>query len=455
LRNQVVVVGAGPCGLGCVRELARLDLDDVVVLEAADRPGGLAASYTDAQGFTWDRGGHVVFSHHGEFDRLLADVLGEDVLRHERSSWVLAGGAWVPYPFQNNLHRLPVEVAHECLVGLVTAATSRYRQESGGGDRPGDFASWIGATFGPGIERHFMAPYNEKVWATALDRLSASWIAERVSVVDWRDVLARTLRGVDDVAWGPNDRFSFPAAGGTGEIWRRAAEPFGRQVRYGTAVDAVDTDARVVRTGDGREWGYETLVSTMPLDRLVAAVVDCPAEVRAAAASLVHTTVHVVGVGYEAPVTDDRSWLYFADPAVPFYRATNFAKYSPANVPGGDTARFSSWMCEVSSSTSRPVAVDGLAERVEAALRSTGVVAGEPPVASLHVDEVAYAYPVPTRDRDAALAVVLPWLDERGIFSRGRFGTWRYEVGNMDHAVKMGVDVARRIATGAREELLP
>ena len=449
--NQVVVVGAGPCGLGCVRELARLDLDDVVVLEAADRPGGLAASCTDPQGFTWDRGGHVVFSHHGEFDRLLADVLGEDVLRHERSSWVLAGGAWVPYPFQNNLHRLPVEVAHECLVGLVTAATST--SADGAGD--GDFASWIGATFGPGIERHFMAPYNEKVWATALDRLSAAWIAERVSVVDWRDVLARVLRGVDDVAWGPNDRFAFPAAGGTGEIWRRAAEPFGGRIRYRAAVAAVDAGERVVRTGDGREWGYETLVSTMPLDRLVAAVLDCPAEVRAAAASLVHTTVHVVGVGYEAPVTDDRSWLYFADPAVPFYRATNFAKYSPANVPGGDTARFSSWMCEVSSSASRPVAVDGLAERVEAALRSTGVVPGEPAVASLHVDEVPYAYPVPTRDRDAALAVVLPWLDERGILSRGRFGTWRYEVGNMDHAVKMGVDVARRIAIGAREELVP
>jgi hypothetical protein len=169
----------------------------------------------------------------------------------------------------------------------------------------------------------------------------------------------------------------------------------------------------------------------------------------------VHNTVHVVGVGYEAPVHDDRSWLYFADPDVPFYRATNFAKYAPANVPGGDTGRFSSWMCEVSSSPQRPVTVDGLADRVEESLRRTGVVAGRPPVASLHVDEVPYAYPVPTRDRDAALAVVLPWLDERGIYSRGRFGTWRYEVGNMDHAVKMGVDVARRIALGADEELVP
>jgi protoporphyrinogen oxidase len=447
LHAGVLVVGAGPCGLGCVRELGRLGHDDVVVLESADRPGGLAASHVDPQGFTWDRGGHVVFSHHGEFDRLLADVLGEDVLTHDRSSWVLAAGAWVPYPFQNNLHRLPVEVAHECLVGLVSASTSR---SSGAGD----FAAWIRSTFGPGIERHFMAPYNEKVWATALGELSASWIAERVSVVDWRDALASALRRADDVAWGPNNRFAFPAAGGTGEIWRRAAAPFGETIHYGAAVAEVDADDRLVRTADGREWGYDGLVSTMPLDLLVRALVDCPDEVRAAAASLVHTTVYVVGVGYEAPLSDDRSWLYFADPAVPFYRATNFAKYSPANVPGADTDRYSSWMCEVSSSASHPVAADGLAERVEAALRSTGVVAGRPPVASLHVDEVPYAYPVPTRSRDAALDAVLPWLESRGIHSRGRFGTWRYEIGNMDHAVKMGVDVARRLATGAPEELV-
>ena len=444
-RSDVVVIGAGPCGLGCVRELAQLGRDDVVVLESADGPGGLAASRTDPQGFTWDRGGHVVFSHHGEFDRLLDDVLGDEVLHHERSSWVLAAGTWVPYPFQNNLHRLPADVAHECLVGLVTAP---------GGTADTDFATWIRVTFGPGIERHFMAPYNEKVWATPLDRMSAAWIAERVSVVDWRDALATVLRRTDDVAWGPNNTFAFPAAGGTGEIWRRAAEPFDGGIRYGTAVASVDAEERVVRTTDGGEWAYESLVSTMPLDRLVAAVVDCPAEVRAAAASLVHNTVHVVGIGYEAPVTDDRSWLYFADPDVPFYRATNFAKYSPANVPDGDTTRYSSWMCEVSSSPWRPLAPDDLAERVEAALRATGVVAGTPPVASAHVDEVPYAYPVPTRDRDAALAVVLPWLDARGIYSRGRFGTWRYEVGNMDHAVKMGVDVARRIVADAPEELV-
>jgi hypothetical protein len=41
---------------------------------------------------------------------------------------------------------------------------------------------------------------------------------------------------------------------------------------------------------------------------------------------------------------------------------------------------------------------------------------------------------------------------ERNIYARGRFGAWRYELGNMDHAVKMGVDVAAWIAEGVPEQ---
>jgi hypothetical protein len=61
---------------------------------------------------------------------------------------------------------------------------------------------------------------------------------------------------------------------------------------------------------------------------------------------------------------------------------------------------------------------------------------------------------VPTLERDPALAVIQPWLDQRDVFSRGRFGAWRYEIGNMDHAVKMGIDIARRLVLDEPEELL-
>jgi protoporphyrinogen oxidase len=201
------------------------------------------------------------------------------------------------------------------------------------------------------------------------------------------------------------------------------------------------------------EEDYDALISTMPLDRLVASVSDCPDRLRTAAAALRHNGVYMVGVGYQASRADEKSWMYFPAAEVPFYRVTNFAKYAAANVPDADTTRYCSFMTETAYSEDRPVARSGLEERVEAALRGAGVVAGRPDVASVHVERIEYAYPIPTLGRDPALRTIQPWLMERQIFSRGRFGSWRYEIGNMDHAVKMGVDAARKLLVGEEEEL--
>jgi protoporphyrinogen oxidase len=442
--GRIVIVGAGPCGLACARELDRLGHRNWQLLERASGAGGLASSVVDSAGFTWDLGGHVVFSHYGEFDALLAEVMGDEICNHDRSSYVRFGDRWVPYPFQNNIRHLPPAVLQECLDGL---------RDAPGGDVGMDFGTWMRAVFGDGITRHFQAPYNLKVWATPSAQMSAGWIAERVSVVDYERVLKNVRDGRDDLAWGPNNTFVFPARGGTGEIYRRLAERLGERIRYDTEVVSIEPDERQLRTADGELIAYDALVSTVPLDRLVGVVAGAPEPLRAAAAELHLNGVYMVGVGYEAPLADAKSWMYFPAPEVPFYRATNFAKYSPANVPGSDIERYCAYMTETAYSDRRPVPREGLEERVEAALRTSGVITGRPAVASLHVEDIDYAYPVPTVGRDAALATIQPWLMERAIYSRGRFGAWRYEAGNMDHAVKMGLDIARRLITGAEEEL--
>ncbi len=441
---RIVIIGAGACGLACARELDRLGQRDWVLLEQEARPGGLAASVVDPAGFTWDLGGHVVFSHFGEFDALLEEVMDGEVCTHDRSSFIRFADRWVPYPFQNNLRYLPETARTECLEGLATAP----------GGRPGtDFATWIQTTFGDGIARHFMRPYNEKVWATELAEMSADWIAERVSVVDYPRALKSVREERDDLGWGPNNRFVFPAFGGTGEIYVRLARQLVDRTRYRARVVRIDPVGRRLWLADGSEEHFEAIVSTMPLDRLIGVLDECPSQVREAAAALRHNSVYMVGVGYQAPLADERSWMYFPQADVPFYRVTNFAKYAAANVPGADTARFSSFMTETAHSPERPVDRQSLPERVDHGLRSTGLVGVGAPVVSLHLEEIDYAYPVPTRTRDAALAAIQPWLMQHKVLSRGRFGAWLYELGNMDHAVKMGIDAARHLVQGAPEEL--
>ncbi|MFD0427535.1 FAD-dependent oxidoreductase [Streptomyces zhihengii] len=82
-------------------------------------------------------------------------------------------------------------------------------------------------------------------------------------------------------------------------------------LRTSVRAVAVDPAARTVTLSDGDLIGFDHLVATGPLDQLSAITACAPEAVRAAAGRLQHTTVAMVGLGYEAPTTDERSWLYF------------------------------------------------------------------------------------------------------------------------------------------------
>jgi len=79
--------------------------------------------------------------------------------------------------------------------------------------------------FGDGICKHFMAPYNFKVWAHPLELMNKEWIGERVAVLDINRAIKNVVMGTDDFGWGPNNCFKFPLYGGTGEFYRRFAKP--------------------------------------------------------------------------------------------------------------------------------------------------------------------------------------------------------------------------------------
>ena len=61
-----------------------------------------------------------------------------------------------------------------------------------------------------------------------------------------------------------------------------------------------------------------------------------------------------------------------------------------------------------------------------------------------------HGYPTPHLNRDGVIAQALPWLREHNIWSRGRFGSWKYEVGNQDHSLMLGVECADNVLFGTK-----
>ena len=441
--TRVVILGAGPTGLGAAYRLQELGHDDWDIYERSDHVGGLASSFTDDKGFTYDIGGHVLFSHYKYFDDLVDKLLGDRFSSLDREAWIWMRDRFLPYPFQNNIRHLPKEEVLACLSGLIAA-----QRESRGS---ANFGEWIDATFGPGIAASFMRPYNFKVWATPPELMSKQWMGERVAVVDVERVLRNVLLDRDDVSWGPNNRFKYPLRGGTGAIYRAFVPYVEPRLHLGTEARAVDLARKVVEFADGTSTRYDVLISTIPLDQLVSWSTGPTAEVREAATALVHNSSYIIGVGVARPTPSTKCWIYFPEDNTPFYRVTYLSNYSPHMTPDADHFIL---LSETTHSPWKPEPAEGIVERVVAGMIVTGLLeeSDRARIVSTHRIDVPYEYPVPTLGRDDALAVIQPFMMERDVYSRGRFGAWQYEIGNMDHSVMQGVEVVNSVLFGVKEE---
>ncbi|MHA8086488.1 protoporphyrinogen/coproporphyrinogen oxidase [Aquirufa sp. Wall-65K1] len=452
MKYTYVILGGGPTGLGAAYRLKELGITDFIVLEKENFVGGLATSFVDDQGFTWDVGGHVQFSHYQYFDDLMKLALGEDGwYTHQRESWVWIRDRFVPYPFQNNLGYLPKEEQWQCLQGLIEL------YKNGPSNKPTNFKEWILNTCGQGIADVFMFPYNFKVWAYPPEMMNANWVGERVAVSDLGRIVENIIFEKDDLSWGPNNLFQFPKTGGTGSIWKAVGELIGEEFfRLNSTVKSVDLKAHQIVLEDGTQIEYDQVMSTIPLDIFTQKCQDLPTEVVQTAQGLKHSSTHVVGIGLKGKPVESlakKCWMYFPEANSPYYRVTVFSNYSPNNVP--DPANQWSLMAEVSESAMKPVNKATLIEDTVKAMLEDGLIESEDQVISKFYFSTAYGYPTPSIERDGILKQVLPELEKHDVYSRGRFGAWKYEVSNQDHSMMQGVEWANRMVHQVPELTLP
>ena len=174
------------------------------------------------------------------------------------------------------------------------------------------------------------------------------------------------------------------------------------------------------------------------------------------AEDLLFSSTHVIGVGIQGHAPEHiatKCWMYFPESNSPYYRTTVFSNYSPFNVP--NPTRQWSIMAEVSASKDKPVNPETLSTETIRALKEDRLLSDHDTVCSLVIRSIPQGYPTPFLGRDSLVDPLLRQFEETGIFSRGRFGAWKYEVGNQDHCFAQGYECASRLAGDNRPECEP
>ncbi len=462
MRNvKMLIVGAGPCGLGAALEMIESGpggANDFLIVDPRQEAGGWATSVCTDEGFTFDFGGHVLFphKHYARFAKLL-DSLGLEWARSRPERGVQSEGRFLPYPAQRNLHRLPVR---KLLAAVASVKVHRRRVPNVEVMEGGDMGSYLYAHFGPYITKLLMAPLNRKQWAHAPEALTNVWARHRsgsstrnVADMNLKKTLRNFLLSKDDPGWQADTQVSYPERGGSGAIWAAVAKAVPpEKMLFGVRVEAISLTAKTARLSNGETVCWEQMVSTMPLDKLLQSLDGRP-ELQVKAKRFVKARSRLYGFGVQGEMPGRYRGLHscqVTDADVPFWRMNFPMTVSQGNGPAGCY----SILCEVSEPGGEPAGEDAAVRAsVGSSLVRMGLL-GQPgqKLISRWEYRIEHGYPVPFLERDALLAEVQPVLEAAQVYSRGRFGAWRYEISNQDHAFMQGLEVVRRILFRVPEE---
>jgi protoporphyrinogen oxidase len=463
-RVKVAILGAGPTGIGAAWRLSQHFASDnnpasgpyafrpFLLIDKSNVPGGRASSIRTAEGFTFDYGGHVLFPHleYGEFIELLDQVIPEwQWSTPVRGVWI--ANRFIPTPVQRNIHRLPLPALAKCLWGLMRRSTTENGTEP-------TLQQYLEGQFGEPLTRYVLAPLNRKMWAHDPRVLGSAWSSHRsgsgeknIPDVQVSAVIRNLLLNRDDAGWTESTTVRYPLMGGVGAIWERVFALLPATChRLDSRVSEVDAGRKKLCLADGSTIHYDHLVSSIPLDHLLRMMLDRP-ELQRRSTEFRAAKVQLFGFGLngEMPqVLRNVHALNIPDPKVPFWRVNFPSNFSPGNVP--DSGKTWSILCE--SSLSRESHAQHQPDQIESALRQLGFLRPSNRVVSVFTAALEHGYPVPFAGRDELLDQVQGQLERLGIYSRGRFGGWRYEVSNQDHAFMQGVEIVDRLRDGKPEK---
>jgi protoporphyrinogen oxidase len=416
----VLVIGGGPAGIAAAIALG----SDGLLLEGAQTLGGLSMSLSFG-GAVFDLGGHSFHTPHPHIREMVFEAL--DMFEQERDARCYHQGEWIPYPFQKHFSKLScTETVAACAKGM--AAVDAEIQ-------PAHFQQHLVARFGDGLARHFMLPYNRKLWGDDLTRMETAWTSERIPSPAGESDQFCEIGGVRSPLQD-STRVAYPARGGFSEIYRVLAERV-QAIKLGVEVVRIDPQQQIVHARNGDAYRYERLISTLPLPRLMTSVHGVPPEIVSAVMQLEAIGLDLVLIAVAEPLRTTTQRIYSAESQILAHKivinhnSSDWLRSLPAH----------GIVAEVSCAQAYGHSGQTLERTVIDNLVKMGIVRDLSLVKEVRRLHVSHAYPVPTHQHQQTVQTAKGWLAGQQIFTVGRFGEWAYI--NSDEALHRGLQLGR------------
>lgn len=435
---HVVILGAGPAGVGAAYELTRNGRARVTVLEQRDTVGGNAGSF-QLDGVWVDYGSHRL---HPACDpdilRNLRELMGEDLLDRPRHGRIRLENRWIHFPLKPGdlLLRMPKRFAFGVAFDMMHKnGMSAQQRES--------FASVLEHSLGRTICRGFYFPYARKLWGLPPEQLAATQARRRVSGNSVGKILRKVANAVPGLKRPGAGRFFYPRRG-YGQITERlreAAEQAGAQFIMGAKVTRVEYDSgRIAGVSYEAQGGSQTIAagniwSTLPISLLLRSLRPSPpTETLDAAGRIRFRGMILIYLTLEQDRFTEYDAHYFPEDTIPISRLSEPKNYSASREPRGKTVLCAELPADPASDYWQMSDVQ-LGESLRMWLEGAGLPV-RARVLRVTTRRLGQAYPIYARGYENDFAIADRWLDQiDGLLTFGRQGLFVHD--NTHHALYM------------------
>ncbi len=425
---QVHILGAGLTGMSAGVHLK----SGYQIHERLAHAGGHAITLEE-DGFRFDRTGHLLHLRDAKIRGWVEELLQGEFVEIQRRSVVFSHGRYTRYPYQANTHGLPPEIAYECLKSYLDALDKQSSAPT-----PKNFEDFCLTYFGEGFSKHFMIPYNKKLWGVDPKEITAEWCSRFVPMPKRDDVIAGAV-GLNDRELGYNSHFIYPKRG-IGELTHAITQEVAEHILYNQNITGIDIKKKQLLTSSGT-YDYSALISSIPLDVLLSLINELPSEVAQAKARLRCNALWYLDVALNVPCGKDLHWAYIPEEKYAPYRVGCYSNFSAQMAPTGKSNLY----VELASRTEPNLAM--LTPQIAALLIEMGIIHQAADIQFVKPRKIDHAYVVFDHHYYQALSTITPFLANHDIYSCGRYGGWNYS--SMEDALIFG----REAATWAQQKL--
>lgn len=417
---MLIIIGGGPTGLSAGIRLK--GKKKYLILEKNALCGGISTSI-NKNGFIFDYSGHLLHLRWKETKDFILSLTEYNLIR--RNSNIYIKNRYIDYPFQINMYNLPQKIKSECVSDFIKSQIKQKKETN-------NFKLWAKQTFGNGICKYFMYPYNEKLFAYPIEKLTTNWLGNFVPVPDINQVLKgayqKSLKGI-----GYNQIFYYPKYNGIKSLIDGLVK-LNENISTNSQVTRISFKNKKVYLTNLKEYRYTNLINTMPLKDFIR-ISDAPDKIKDYANKLKHNTIYVYNLGIKRTNRKEH-WIYFPETQFPFYRLGFYNNFSKNNTPYG----YDSLYIEFSVKENDFIDINKMKSKTIKKLIELGLIKNENDIITELWLKIDCGYIIYDDEREKYLKPIFEYLKTQNVISTGRYGAWKYSF--IEENIKDGFNAA-------------